>query len=151
MSYLIQGVFFQGRLELGVNYRPGLGTIAVAGSSLAQYLFSGAVWLANGKLRGVIQDVFGTADISDIMISESGIAFYKRYKNRSDAIDYSFTVRDGASWVGEYSGLLTGSGVARCLVTEVPDAFFDAATIMSVLGRKTAFEGLPLSSAGTKG
>ena len=147
MPYVIQGLFFQGRFELGVNYRPGIGTVAVCGTTLAEYLFSGVFWEEGLELKGIIQDAFGVAKVSKIVIDETGVSFRKRYQSRSDDIDYVFLKRDGVSWVGEYSGHLTGCGIARCMVTEVPKSFFEPAAILSVLGRTSAFEAPPFPDA----
>lgn len=143
MPYLIQGLFFQGRFELGLNYKPGMGTVAVCGTTLAEYLFSGVFWEDGGRFEGFIQDAFGVADIFKVVADDTGVSFRKRYKGRNDVIDYVFLKRDGASWVGEYNGQMTGCGIARCIVTEVPESFFDPAAIMSALGRSTAFVAPP--------
>ena len=140
MSYVIQGLFFQDRLELGIEYRPETGAAAVRHRSLGQYMFAGAFWQEGLGLVGFIQDAFGSAAVSNISIAESVIAFRKIYGGRSDAINYRFAKRDGASWVGEYSGILTGNGITRCLLTEVPDSFFAPEAIMALLGKTQPFK-----------
>jgi hypothetical protein len=140
MSYLIQGLFFQDRIEFVIGYRRGTGETAVMNRVLGNYMFAGAFWHSGPELVGFIQDAFGLADISNIRIGENEIAYRKVYDGRGDPIDYRFTKREGALWAGEYSGRLTGKGIATCLITEVPESFFSPEAIMELLGRTRPFE-----------
>jgi hypothetical protein len=139
MTYTISGLFFQDRHDLNIAYRAQIGTCVVMNKTLGQYMFVGAFWHDGIKLAGFIQDAFGFADISKIIITESEVSFEKIYEGRTDVIKYRFTRRVDETWAGEYNGELTGNGVASCLLMEVPATFFDPGSMMKLLGKNQPF------------
>lgn len=138
MAYWIQGLFFQPVLEIKLD----MDMRVVSRSPLileheGQFMFHGSIWLDpesnNGRLTGVIEDGFGIAALSHIRISDKHFAFTKQYEGRSDQIRYVFGKKDGPTWVGTWSGPWVGDGIARCLVTELPDDFLGPASIKIAL------------------
>ncbi len=108
-SWVLQGQFFQARH---------------GGVRVANFSFAGAIWEnipRHGLLNGRMVDAFGQSTISPVVITKEKLAFVKRYDNRADRIVYVFKQRDGDSWVGTYDGPLTGKGVARAWLLEIPE------------------------------
>jgi len=141
MQFLIQGLFFQNRQVLGLACSVE-GNAAVLYSGLFQFMFAGLIWTdkqsALYELTGDMLDHFGRSRLSEVQVTDLEVKFTKRYKGREDDIFYTFKVRDGDSWVGEYRGDRVGSGTSRCIITEVPDSFFEPQSVMALLGRGTA-------------
>lgn len=144
MPFLIQGIFFQNQQWLGLGVRQIEGVIAVVHSGLCQFIYAGVMWQdpehVMGGLTGHMQDACGNSALSDIYVSEFEVRFTKKYERRKDVIRYTFKVRDGQTWVGEYEGEACGKGISRCLITEVGEEFFQPESIMTKLGRTKAHE-----------
>ncbi len=137
MAYWIQGLFFQPAQDVVLD--PTNVRILVE-EYLGQHMFHGSIWQdlesPDKRLVGVIDDHFGTADLSDIRLSDSGLAFTKKYRDRPDKIHYIFERRDGQTWIGTYTGVITGKGLVRCLMTELPDEFFTVESIEHALSKQ---------------
>jgi len=134
MAHLIQGFFFQGKSGLDVRFDTDIGARAVIVTvPEMQFMYAGAIWEEDGELTGLIRDDFGHARLSEISISDTGIAFTKKYDDRNDLIHYKFTKKDGNSWIGEYGGHDSGKGMARLFLTEVPDDSFYPEPIKKLL------------------
>lgn len=111
MNYLLlQGVFFQ-------DYPGGF----PVNENFNGFEFSGVIFPQAHV--GRITDNFGKSTLSDIIIEETAISFTKRYNNRP-SIRFMFSKKDSI-WVGQFKGEDTGVGTAKCIITEVPDDFFD--------------------------
>ncbi len=146
MAFLIQGVFFQDRSALGIAYQPIVGATVVVRSGISQFMYAGAMWHdpdrgKAGELTGRMQDYFGCSYLADIVISDDKMNFTKTYEDErrvEHPIIYTFFVRDGNTWVGEYSSAEVGLGVTRCILTEVDDEFFLPESAMRLLSREKA-------------
>ena len=136
MAYLIQGLFFQVFEGVDVGYDPNQGPRAMVVTAEGQFMFAGAIWEKDGKLVGKIKDGFGLSDICDISVGDNGIRFTKKYDHKETLIHYEFGIKDGNSWVGTYEGSEAGRGVGRCILTEVPENFFESDPIVELLGIK---------------
>ena len=155
MAFLIQGLFYQNKMGLYVEHSSRTGSLGpriMIHENLNQYMYAGAMWLDPDArvqiLVGIVYDVFGHALLSNIEMSKEAFSFTKSYASRplphqdeeQPPINYSFRIRDGQSWVGEYSGRDTGTGVTRCILTEVPEDFFSPDPLLPLLGRDRPFD-----------
>jgi hypothetical protein len=126
--YLIQGVFFQERQSLEVAHLPVEGAVAVVRDCLHHFMFAGILEVDPEKVlsgyRGAMQDYFGESQVSNGRLTEDTLYFTKKYQHRSDTIEYKLTKEDSRTWVGEYNGLVTGTGRVRCLLTPITSDFF---------------------------
>ena len=126
--YFIGGIFWQEQKGLGISYDTNIGTISTVSPSQNEYLFSGALWDMNNMAKnigGKMQDNFGSSDLSEIKLMPDKFSFTKIYKQRHSPIYYSFTKdNDNNIWLGQWTGPGVGSGVAKCLVSELPLEFF---------------------------
>lgn len=123
---LIQGLFFQERLSLGIAHRSEVegGTIATILNRTGWYMFSGFIFSEKNELAGEIGDCFGKSTLSNVFLSSEKLEFVKKYDHRPNLIKYDFR-REGGLWIGNYKGEGTvGEGVAKCIVTEVSRDFF---------------------------
>ena len=118
-----------------IGYKPGEGAVVITEEGLGQFMFSGAIWRDPKlkKLVGRMNDAFGISDLINVEIGEAGISYDKLYQKRRDYIAYEFKQRDGVSWVGAWEGEDVGKGIARLIITEVPDEFFAAESIHKAL------------------
>lgn len=148
MAHLIQGVFFQQNQWLDLAERPRFGTCVVINKGVCRFVYAGVIWRDNAKalgpLVGSITDHFGESELSNVSVTEQGIEFVKRYLKRRDTIRYVFSKKDGNTWAGEWSGDAVGSGISRCVVTEVPDEFFSPEALMKLLGASEIHKWPPL-------
>jgi hypothetical protein len=103
--FLINGVFFQN----------------IGGPS--PFTFFGVIKTDGDAGDGEMRDNFGTAIITDVVLTAEELCFTKRYAHRTDQIKYRFRHHAGM-WVGSYQGRETGEDEARCILTEVPETFF---------------------------
>ena len=123
-AYLIQGFFFQQRQGLGVAMRPGEGAVAVVRRALYRDMFAGMFYrdpesVMEG-LSGEMTDRFGRSQIHHAQITDSLFSFTKHYASGGHAIYYRFS-REGAIWVGNFSGEAAGRGQATCVTTLVSE------------------------------
>lgn len=135
--FLVQGCFFQNQEWIGTRMVPVEGMVAVIERGLLYDFFAGIVHVdprMPGRLTGILQDHYGFSTLSDIALSSSQFSFLKRYEGRQYDIRYSFSVKDGNTWVGHYEAERVGRGVCRCILTEVEDSFYDPEPIMKLLG-----------------
>ncbi|MEK9131715.1 MAG: hypothetical protein AAB447_02275 [Patescibacteria group bacterium] len=125
--FLIQGVFFQNRQYLGLACVPIEGAVVTINEGLFQTMFAGIIFSdqrqSRNNLRGYMLDTCGESVLKDISVSDREVSFTKHYDRRKDIIKYSFTVKHGNTWIGQYSGDAVGVGLARCMITEVDDDF----------------------------
>ena len=138
---LIQGVFFQNQEWLDLATKPVDGVVAVIKRGLIFMLYAGVIKLNSDpipQLEGEMFDYYGISTLSDITVNETGLSFTKQYKNRPDTIRYTFTDREGITWAGRYAGEAVGSGISRCVITEVGDSFMDPVPLMALLKAGTA-------------
>ena len=139
--FLIQGVFFQNQEWLGTRMVPIEGMVAVIERGLIYDMYAGIIrvdpenpW----RFVGGMNDHYGESTLSDIVFVDGvELSFSKKYNRRQDKIHYSFKVKDGNTWAGEYSGEIVGKGLSRCIVTEVDDSFNDPRNLMKLLDSKT--------------
>lgn len=121
---MIQGFFFQGQMLLGIGY--GIdGARAVINQAMVRDMFAGV--FGEGEFseewEGSLVDAFGNSTLSGVELAETQFRFDKSYDGRDDKIHYEFR-RDGAIWVGEYSGDYVGKGGASCIITPIPRRMF---------------------------
>lgn len=119
MAYLIQGVFFQDRDGKGPSPHEFAGKIQEG---------------VNGydDLSGGVTDEFSDAELEDISISPLYLSFVKRYGAKmycdEGPISYELEKQPDGTWLGSWvRHPLQGqaeTGWVRCVLTEVPDAFF---------------------------
>lgn len=131
---LLHGVFFQ------ENF--GHIPIPVINQKLFQGFYSGVIIkreILSGH-EGSMCDQFGYSELSEIEIGESQVKFTKAYVHRKDLIYYSFRLKEGNIWIGEYTGKATGTGISCCTLMEVPDIFLDPHSITKMLGRISAYD-----------
>jgi hypothetical protein len=141
MPYFIQGVFFQNNEGFDVALDPREGIVTVIRRELFRYVYTGYIQKDaenEGVLVGEMQDFFGHSQLHKIFISDNQISFTKNYNHRMDWIVYMFTKKDCDTWVGQYDGPATGTGISRCIVTEVNDEFLSPEAILKILGLKSA-------------
>lgn len=103
---------------------------------IGQFMFNGALWQdpngIKGTLSGHLEDRFGRSKLTHVELDANHFVFAKRYHNRPP-IHYTFRFKEGLTWVGEWSGRDAGRGIARCLLTEVPDEFFWPESVLAAL------------------
>lgn len=110
---------------------------------LARFMYSGSIWRSDADVVdspyvGVMEDSFGPSSVSEVECDTDHLVFTKIYRGRVDEIRYTFDVREGSTLVGRWSDPRVGDGIARCLITEVPDEFFVAGSIKYALGERIA-------------
>ncbi|MCX6716665.1 MAG: hypothetical protein NTV72_01955 [Candidatus Taylorbacteria bacterium] len=115
---------------MDATLKPGEGMAAVLRAGMFYNLFTGLIrtdeerpWLFTGGLI----DYFGESTLSKITMSSDVFYFTKKYDRRQDLIEYRFKLRGNNLWVGGYSGPVTGAGLAKCYLTEVPETFLSPA------------------------
>lgn len=72
---------------------------------------------------GTMNDRYGTAAITNFVLTDMMMSFSKKYLQRNDLIKYEFTEKKGDIWYGTYSGGAVGTGTAKCLVSVVDESF----------------------------
>lgn len=127
--YLINGIFFQtltDHISLGRNEH-GEPEVMVSSPEISS-MFLGTIFMdpANPKeYTGEMIDSFGTSNLFDIEITLESLKFSKRYKGRTEFIEYQFERRVNEEiCFGEYSGLGVGNDKANCVIQEVLKDFF---------------------------
>lgn len=135
MAYLIQGVYFQHREELGFD-----GAGVVVRNLLRSAMYAGTLWFdpesAKIELTGQMNDHAGPSKLFKGFVSPEEVRFTKKYDHRpEDEINYVFRVRENGIWLGEYTGERCGTGVSSCIITEVLEQFFDPQFVTKRLGR----------------
>ncbi len=138
-------MYFQNQEWLDLALDPREGNVAVVRAGLVGLMYAGFIQQdpegLPGELIGRMQDHFGQSVLAGIVISDQRMDFVKQYEktHRIRApIAYVFRMRDGNTWVGEYSGDKVGSGITRCVLTEVDETFFDSELLVKLLGRRDA-------------
>lgn len=138
--WLLQGVFFQNNSWLDTAYT-GDGLNVVIKNGLIRTMFFGCIFrdwrnVANNTFVGEMSDQYGTSVLSDVFVSLGHeVRFTKKYQQRPDLIHYTFIVKEGGVFVGEYSGPRVGNGIARCILTPIQESFFDPASAAQLLGK----------------
>lgn len=147
MRCFINGVFFQRQHMLGVGYKPGEGAVAVIREGVERFYFSGYINTEtvdtdddDGGLPGAMEDQFGPSDLFDIIATDTEFGFKKLYDRRPDMIEYRFRKLPDGSWVGHYEGVAVGRGVARCMLTPIPDGFLDIHVTLKLSVEKSFHE-----------
>lgn len=135
MLYLIQGVLFPVR-EIEALTAQGIAPRMGVRHALAQFAFHGAIHQEGPRqLIGTFLDHQGEAVLRDIEIPRNTRPEYKlRFSRRYDGrmTDATFVLdRDGDVWTGQYHEKKLLLGKVRCIVTEVPDNFFDPDAVMA--------------------
>ncbi len=140
---LIQGIFFQSVdddiVALAITEDDNLAVAMRYGTG--QFMFQGSIWEDvdnRNVLIGSMEDQFGVSRLSNIKFTADCVMYTKRYEQRKDDILYVFQRRDGDSWVGTYTGTLTGIGIARCWLREVPENHLYAEPLQTALGQEHA-------------
>ncbi len=128
MVHLIQGFFFQNQNWLSIAHRSEVegGVGVVINEGLCRFMYSGVIFpdpCNEQELIGEMFDHFGESKLFDVKITQVEVEFAKKYDNRKDIIYYKFR-REDELWVGEYYGLTTGKGGAKCTIVEAPDSLF---------------------------
>lgn len=139
MPLLIQGIFFQNKQSLEIAYiGGGVGSTVVVNEELCETIFAGVIWQDRqnvlGGLAGNMMDLSGVSRLALVRVSDTEVRFKKLYYGRDDEILFVFSRREGDVWLGEYSGAAVGNGIARCILTEVSDDFFDPNSLAQKLG-----------------
>lgn len=136
MIFLIQGCFFQNQTWLGIGMSTE-GCVATLERGLIWDMYAGIIRPNPNfppQLIGGMVDHYGESTLSDVEVSNIQVGFVKKYDRRQDTIRYLFKVKDGNTWVGEYSGEAVGRGLSRCIITQVDDSFNDPFALRKVLG-----------------
>lgn len=123
--YSILGFFWQ-----YLSPQPNDGLFQIIGGR-AKFRFTGALFTpasygADKKAGEMNDNLYGSSVLSNVAIELDCLAFDAKYLTgcQKDAVvSYSFQ-RKNAIWVGEYSSS-TGTGLAKCILTEVPWEFFE--------------------------
>lgn len=139
-SYLVAGSFFEWQEAIDLEHSINTGELW-ARAALTSSLYVGVICddpdiTESGVpiLVGNMADEYGESKISDITLTDTEFKFSKKYAGRKDTIFYTFQ-KDGEKWVGEYSGTNVGKGLSRCVLTLIPDDFFDPRSISEALGK----------------
>lgn len=122
---LIQGFFFQKKEELDLSFASGEAE-AVVRTVMERSMFSGVIGpteSGSDVLVGRATDYYGESSLRNVLIKGDTFSFVKRYDRRSDRINYRLKKITGNIWQGSYWGKATGSGIARCILTIVPEGF----------------------------
>lgn len=139
--FLIQGVFFQIQEQIGLRMVAIEGMVPVIERGLIFDMYAGVIFSNPDfppQFLGGMFDHYGESVLSDIEVNDMQIRFKKQYTHRRDEISYTFKVKDGNTWAGEYSGEAVGNGLSRCVITEVDDSFNDPKGLMKLMGSKAA-------------
>lgn len=109
MKYFVQGVFNQG---------------------IDQTIYAGIFGILPSEealgFQGSMMDEYGRSLLSEIEVTETSFQFTKQYRDRSDLIQYTFSKGEDGFWYGQYKGKAVGRNVSRCVLTQVPEDFFEA-------------------------
>lgn len=111
-----------------------------------RFVFTGQIVMHKGVLIGSMSGDFGEGEISDVELDKTHFNFQVRHYDGDKHFSYSFTQKDELSWLGRWSVRVgadkkspeIGKGVGRCLVTEVPDSFFQPLPVLVALKEKRA-------------
>ncbi len=131
--WMIQGVFCQGYIGLGIGFAPIEGAVPIVRRVATPVTFSGAFWHVGHEpinpLIGQMNDMFGDSELHDIeFLDGDEFFFHKRYRTRPgeplrDQVVYRLNKEaTGPWWSGEYvvdSKPKSFRGPARCIITEV--------------------------------
>lgn len=125
LLYAIQGVFFQQTWRLGTAIDPEIGIRATIGAQLEFTMFHALLGKDEGDehFSGTMNDRYGTAAITNFVLTDIKMSFSKKYLQRNDVINYEFTEQKDGIWYGTYSGGAVGTGTAKCLVNAVDESF----------------------------
>jgi len=120
---LVHGWFAQQGIKINLNPGNMLPALYLAEGS---WMFHGHfAFEREGSFEGITYDRCGIADITNGLIVDDKLSFYKHYVQRNDAIFYEFVFnRSTGLYEGTYSGVLTGEGSARLMLTTPPEKFF---------------------------
>ena len=88
-------------------------------------------------------DNIGKSDLSEITIGGTEFKFTKQYQSLThpNIVEYVFK-KQGEIWVGEWriskpsNPELPTKGLASCVITFVPDHFFDRVSVAKLFGKK---------------
>jgi len=130
--FLIQGVFFP-RFE-GFSTYKGQEKSELVHEVLRNVAFQGALFPGpDEKLVGEMKDPLGPSVVYDVSLDENELRFTKMYNDPTRAsatrdckVEYVLRRQPDGTWVGEYLTTNRYSGVARCVLVEVPDDFLDS-------------------------
>lgn len=123
--FFINGMFWQEGLVPYVGNDQIMGEVVMLGIKQTEALFSGVIGLlAYSGTDGYLKDTFGESDVSDVKLSRTNLSFTKQYIHREDTISYSFTRGSDDVWVGTWEGDAVGKGEAKCILTKIPQTFF---------------------------
>ena len=76
----------------------------------------------DGLIDGQLIDSYGASQIGGRMTDDS-LKFGKKYTDRDNIIHYKFK-KQGDFWIGEYDGIFSDSGEAKCLTTLLEEDAF---------------------------
>lgn len=82
--------------------------------------FQGSIFEKEGVWGGMMVDMFGDSELSEIELTPEKLTFTKIYRHRNDKIFYCLEKdpEKNSVWRGDYDGVETGSNKAICLITE---------------------------------
>ena len=126
--YLIHGIFYKEQYpDHGARHAR---TSPFLKDGLQRYDFFGHIYPNltgfGYELAGELRDPLGPSWLCDICLGDLYMKFTKTYGSDGGSIrfEYDFWFEEGI-WVGEYCGPEFGSGVSKCVLTEVPMNYFD--------------------------
>lgn len=128
---IITGFFFQNRQGLGLGFDRNGDVTAVVRQAMMRSIFSGVLFEDPNHpmhpLVGNMTDDVGDSKLSDgRFLSEDTLEFTKTYPNKPQVF-YHFE-RKGPFWVGTWKVGDSHHGDANCIITEVPEGFFEPTT-----------------------
>lgn len=120
-TFLLSGIIFQNGFGFGTAIDPSIGLRAIMKVQTNFSTFQGII--ANGE--GSMTDRWGESGISFFKSDGNGITFEKTYPGRL-AIKYVFKHKAKIEniWYGAYEGEDSGKGLAKLIVTPLPEDFF---------------------------
>ena len=135
--HFIQGFYCQTYAGVGIGYTSGEGAVATIQEGCVSVMFAGLIFHQDSDesqpLVGTMQDDFGVAELSDIVIEEDRVSFLKTYirdgriMDFDPGIEYILQRDEGNTWAGEYSAPTSAGemkGPVRCSITEVDRDLF---------------------------
>jgi len=123
--YSILGFFWQ-----YLSPQPNNGPFRIIGGK-SKFWFTGALFTpasygADKKAGEMYDSLYGSSVLSNVIIEPDRMAFDIKYltgRQQDVAVNYVFQHKD-TIWVGEYSSS-AGTGLTKCILTEVPWDFFE--------------------------
>lgn len=126
--YLVQGVFFQQRTNLGIEIVAIKGAVPVFREEQVRDMFAGVIFwdVQTADWMGNFEDQVGPSSLGDVDFQTDWLCFDKYYiSGQGGRIHYEFNLAGGGLWVGQFSGAEVGNGNANCVITPLPKGMLE--------------------------